>query len=54
MVVMVGDRGDGGEGVCAYNMSAWHPYTYSYGFLNCYYHHSKELRNREREAGDPV
>jgi len=36
MVVVVGDRGDGGEGVCAYNMFAWHLYAYFYGLLNCY------------------
>jgi len=29
MVVKIGDRGDGGEGVCAYI------FTYFDGFLNC-------------------
>jgi len=43
MVVMVGDREDGGEGVCAYNTFAWHLYAYFYG--------ERELRNRK--AGDP-
>jgi len=37
MVVVVGDRGDGGEGVCAYNMFAWHLYA-------------RGLRNRKAEV----